>query len=176
MEKMVIKLDNPADTIKVQKVLIELMQDLSSGIAYDCEIKRHREKRSLNANDYFHVLVHKLAEYMKMGNDEMKIKLNLEYGTPEKLDETTLFAVQVPKGANISKVCKYAKWYKEIIDNGIVKDCYIIYKETHTLDTKEMARLIQGTVQECQNVGIETKLIEEQNYLLSLWKPVDINK
>ena len=33
---MVIKLDNPADTIKVQKILIELMQDLSSGIAYDC--------------------------------------------------------------------------------------------------------------------------------------------
>ena len=35
-------------------------------------------------------------------------------------------------------------------------NCYLVFKETHTLDSAEMARLIDGTVQEAQSLGIET--------------------
>ena len=69
-----------------------------------------------------------------------------------------------------------AKWYKEITDNGITKDCYIIYKETHTLDTKEMARLIDGVVQECQNVGIETKTPDQIAEMMNLWENYEKQK
>lgn len=160
--------------IRTKNELIELSNKSNKGLKV--EICQYREQRSLNANDYFHLLVHKLAEHLQMGNDEMKIKMNLEYGTPEKFDETTLFAIQVPKGADISKACKYAKWYKEITDNGITKDCYIIYKETHTLDTKEMARLIDGVVQECQNVGIETKTPDQIAEMMNLWENYEKQK
>ena len=33
---------------------------------------------------------------------------------------------------------------------------YLIYKETHTLDSAEMATLIDGTIEEAKQLGIET--------------------
>lgn len=134
------------------------------------EIKKYRENRSLNANAYFHLLVHKIAEKINIGNDECKIRMNLEYGTPKMLDEKTLFAIQVPKGANIREIYHYSKWVKEIIDNGITKDVYILYKETHTLNTKEMSRLIDGVVYECKQLGIETMTPSQIADMISLWR------
>lgn len=137
--------------------------------AWDITIKEHKEKRSKNANDYFHVLVHKIAQASKIGNDECKVKLNLDYGTPMRIDEDMLFAFKVPKGANVQGVVKYPKWYKEVTENGKQYDCYMVYKETHTLTTSEMSRLIEGTVAEAQNLGIETKTPGELAELISLW-------
>lgn len=137
--------------------------------AYDIEIKEHRERRSINANNYFHLLVGKLAEVLKIGNDECKVQMNLEYGTPLRIDENTLFAFKVPKGVNVKNVVKYPKWVKSVTENGKELDVYMAYKETHTLDTKEMARLIDGVVSECQQVGIETKTPDEIAQLVSLW-------
>lgn len=136
---------------------------------YDLEFKVHREKRSKNANDYFHVLVHKIAEKLKIGNDECKVKLNLEYGAPMRLDDNMLFAFKVPKGASVKEVVKYPKWYKETNENGKLFDCYMVYKETHTLDSKEMARLIDGTIQEAQSLDIPTKTPDELAQLKALW-------
>lgn len=169
MEKTITLIEKPEDTIKIQAQLVVLMGELKQGKTFDCIIQEHKEKRSKNANDYFHLLVHKIAEKLKMGNEETKIKMNLEYGTPERLEQNILFAFQVPKGADVSRVCKYAKWYQEIIDNGIKKDCYIVYKETHTLNTAEMSRLIDGVVQEAKDLGIETKTPKELAELKSLW-------
>lgn len=140
-----------------------------NGKTYDLELKEHKEKRSKNANDYFHVLVHKIAQALKIGNDECKVKLNLDYGTPLRIDEDMLFAFKVPKGANVQGVVKYPKWYKEVTENGKEYDCYMVYKETHTLTTSEMARLIEGTITEAQNLGIETKTPGELAELISLW-------
>ena len=127
----------------------------------------------MNANSYFHLLVHKIAEILKMGNDECKKKLNLEYGTPLRIDDQTLFAFKVPKNAKVSEVVKYPKWVKSTIENGKEYDVYMVYKETHTLTVKEMTRLIEGTIYEATELGIETITPEEKNNMLSLWKTVD---
>ena len=49
-----------------------------------------------------------------------------------------------------------AKWFDTREENGRYFDCYIIYKQTHTLDSAEMAKLIDGTVKEAEELGIET--------------------
>ena len=61
--------------------------------------------------------------------------------------------------------------------NNIIKiiypkelDIYIAYKETHTLDTKEMQRLIDGVIQECDALNIEHKTPNEIKEMLSLWE------
>jgi hypothetical protein len=138
--------------------------------AYDIEIKIHREQRSKDANAYFHLLVGKIAEKLKIGNDECKVKMNLEYGAPIRIDEQTLFAFKVPKGANVGSVVKYPKWVKDTTENGKQFDVYMAYKETHTLNTSEMARLIDGVVFEAQGLGIETKTPDEIAQLKSLWE------
>lgn len=132
-------------------------------------ITEYKYQRSASANAYFHLLVHKIAEKMRIGNDECKVRMNLEYGSPKMLDEKTLFAVQVPKGANVTDIYPYAKWVKDVTDNGVVKDVYIFYKRTHTLNTKEMSRLIDGVISEAQQLGIETLCKTDVDKLIKLW-------
>ena len=54
--------------VRTKNEFVELAKKSSKGLKV--EICQWREQRSLDANAYFHLLIHKLAEHMKMGNDE----------------------------------------------------------------------------------------------------------
>lgn len=133
------------------------------------EVKEYKEKRSKDANAYFHVLVNKLARFYNIADKEMKIKMNLQYGTIAKDANENSIGIKIPQGTDITQFYDYAKWFGECEDNGIKFDKYLFYKQTHTLNTKEMSQLINGVVQECQDVGIETKSQAEINSLLESW-------
>lgn len=130
------------------------------------EVKEYKETRSKDANAYFHVLVNKLARYYNIADDEMKIKMNLDYGTIAKFEDGRIKGCKVPEGTNMKEIYSYSKWYKTDEEGN---DCYIFYKQTHTLNTKEMSQLINGVVQECKDVGIETKTPAEIKSLLKSW-------
>lgn len=133
------------------------------------EVKEYKEKRSKDANAYFHVLVNKLARFYNIADKEMKIKMNLQYGTIAKDANENSIGIKIPQGTDITQFYDYAKWFGECEDNAIKFDKYLFYKQTHTLNTKEMSQLINGVVQECQDVGIETKSQAEINSLLESW-------
>ncbi len=129
------------------------------------EIKEYKKLRGTQANRYFHKLVNELARYNRgighaISDDEMKININLAYGTIAKQEDGTISGAKVPKGTNMSIFYPYAKWYKS--ENNC--DCYIFYKRTSELDTKEFWQLIKGLEKECQDVGIET--LEEREFRL----------
>lgn len=125
------------------------------------EAKKYRNQRSIDANAYFHLLVNKLARYFSISDTEMKTKMNLEYGTVALNLDGTKVGIKVPKGTKIEKFYPYCKWFGECIEGDLCFDKYLIYKQTHTLDSKEMSQLINGVVQECKEVGIETLTDEE---------------
>lgn len=120
------------------------------------EIKRYREPRSKNANAYFHVLVNKIAEAQRLGNDEVKRQLVLEYGTLATDETGSVLGAMLPASASMDDFYPYAKWYKSKVLDGKEYDCYLFYKQTHTLDSKEMARLIDGTITVAKELGLET--------------------
>lgn len=130
------------------------------------EIKIYRQRRSNDANAYFHVLVNKLARHFNVSDEDMKIKMNLDYGTIARFDDGRIKGCKVPQKTNMKEIYKYSKWYKTDEDGY---DCYIFYKETHTLNTKEMSQLINGVIQECEDAEIETKSQQEINSLLESW-------
>ena len=154
-------------TIK-QIIPLLLQQDDSK----QYEIREYKKTRSKDANAYFHVLVNELARYFNISDKEMKIKMNLQYGTIAKDSNGNSVGIKIPQGTDITQFYDYAKWFGECEDNGIKFNKYLFYKQTHTLNTKEMSRLINGVVQECQDVGIETKPKEEIESLLRSWKKV----
>lgn len=133
------------------------------------EIKEYKTKRSKDANAYFHVLVNELARYFNISDKDMKIKMNLQYGTIAKDSNGNSVGIKIPQGTDITQFYDYAKWFGECEDNGIKFDKYLFYKQTHTLNTKEMSQLINGVIQECQDVGIETKSKAEIDSLLKEW-------
>lgn len=134
------------------------------------EVKEYKQVRSKDANAYFHVLVNELARYLDISDKEMKIKMNLQYGTIAKDANGNSVGVKIPQGTDITQFYDYAKWFGECEENGMMFDKYLFYKQTHTLNTKEMAHLINGVVQECNERGIETKTPAEIKSLLDRWE------
>lgn len=121
------------------------------------EVKEYKKQRSLDANAYFHVLIQELANYYGTTLEEMKVIENLKYGTIARNKDGTKVGIKVPWGTEINNYFPYVRKFGECIENDMTFEKYLVYKETHTLDTKEMATLISGVVQDCKEVGIETK-------------------
>ena len=167
---MIIELNNEMDILKVQASLIKVQQDLLKGKKIDIEIKEHREQRSLNANAYFHLLVDKLAKALNISAEECKVKMVLDYGTIDTDEQGLKIGFKLLESISIDKVCKYAKKIGTVVENGRNFNQYIVYKPTHEYNSKEMATLINGVVEECKQVGIETKTPLEIAELCNLWE------
>lgn len=120
------------------------------------EIKRWREPRSKDANAYFHVLVNKIAEAQNLGDEEVKRYLVSEYGSLARDEDGQVIGAMLPAGTDITQFYPYTRMYKEKEIDGRHYECYLFYKRSHELDSKEMARLIDGAIFEARNLGIDT--------------------
>lgn len=145
--QLVIQLNNQND------VLTDEFTKLQKEEVLDINLSKYQEKRGLQPNACFHVLVNQLARHFNLSDDEMKIKMNLQYGTIATDENEKVIGCKVPKGTKVEKFYPYTKWYKEDNDGC---DCYLFYKRTHTLSKKEFSQLLSGVIQECKEVGIKT--------------------
>lgn len=135
------------------------------------EIKVWREPRSKDANAYFHVLVNKIAEAQGLGDDEVKRSLVVEYGALARDEDGQLIGAMLPAGTDIDQFYPYTRMYKTMELEGREYECYLFYKRTHTLDTKEMARLIDGTIYVARELGIDTDTPEQIARYKEGWNP-----
>lgn len=143
------------DILAVQNELMNILPDIKSK-PYVCEIKQYFKRRSLDANAYFHVLVDKIAKAVNKSAESVKVQMNLDYGTIASDERGLKAGFKALKSVPINQFFKYVKPIDECVENGKVFIKYLIYKETHTLDSKEMATLIDGVVEEAKQLGIET--------------------
>ena len=137
---------------------------LKGGAAW-IEISRMEDVRSLSANAYFHVLANKLAAAQRISLEEAKKHLVLSYGTIKRGEDGKYVGAQIPKGQSIDEFYPYCKWIGETAKF----DQYLFYKQTHTLNKDEMSKLIDGTVSECRELGIETLPPEELANIMGRW-------
>lgn len=163
-------LDGEGDWLCIQTGKARQTVDrLTPGKVYDIEIKQHRERRSLDANAYFHVLVGKIAEALNIGFEDCKTNLVVEYGSFERDEDGVKVGFKLPVSVDVSKIYRYVKCFDTREENGKRFNCYIVFKHTHLMDTKEMSRLIDGTVFEAKALGIETLPPQKLAALLEGW-------
>ena len=124
-------------------VVSELEKAYNNQKDMSVEVKRLYNKRSLDANAYFHFLVNKLARYFNISDEEMKIKMNLQYGTIDRDENNKCIGVKVPANVDIRKFYKYAKCFGTCVEAGVKFNKYLFYKRTRELNTKEMGDLIE---------------------------------
>lgn len=134
------------------------------------QIKEYIPIRGPKANRYFHKLINELARYNRsigyaISDEEMKININLSYGTLATFEDGRVKGAKVPKGTIIEEIYPYSKWYKE--DDEC--DCYMFYKRTSELSSKEFWQLIKGLEVECKKVGIETLDDKEFNEMMKAY-------
>ena len=112
------------------------------------EVRDYAKKRSLTANAYFWVLVNEIANVTKQSKDEIHLQMLKEYGQNE------VFSIR----SDID-VSRYLKYYEEIGKgkvNGKEFTHYRVFKGSSEMDSREMAILISGVVQEAEQLGIPT--------------------
>lgn len=143
------------DVLVVQNELMNILPELKDK-PYYCELKPYKKRRSSDANAYFHVLVGKIAKVLKVSDDEVKKHLNLSYGTIDESENGKYVGFLALKDIPIERHFKYAKAIGEYLVDGKAFVKYIVYKKTHTLDSAEMARLIDGTIEEAKSLGLTT--------------------
>lgn len=132
-------------------------QELQTVSVFDdlaVELKQYRAKRSLDANAYFHVLVGKIADALTISKAKAKNVLICKYGQPQLLPDGSIMVYK-------SNAPEEFMWEQESTHAIPVKyeekaTFYKIYRGSHTYDTKEMSVLIDGTVADAKELGIET--------------------
>lgn len=127
----------------------------------DIEIKKHRNKRSLNANSYCWVLINELGNAMNLSKDEVYLLMLKRYGQSE--------LVSILSSINVSGYFKYYEVAGTTVLNNKEFTHYKIFKGSSEYDTKEMSILIDGIVSECEDLGIETMTPSELESLKNSW-------
>lgn len=152
------------DTVRVQAQLVALLPDLAKGKSFDCTIETHKQKRSLDANNYSWQLQSQMAKVLNRRLDDIHNEMVLQYGVLE----TYSILKQAFESA------KRLFDYFVVLGESKVNDKEFIHVRvglgTHTYDTKEMSKFIDGVVQEAKDLGIETRTPKEIAELKSLWK------
>ncbi len=150
------------------RLTVELDTDFREGYDalkdFDVEVtvKKWRRKRSKNANAYFHVLVNEIAQTTGESDEAVKQRLVLDYGTVDRDSDGNKVALKVLPGVDFIKYYKYAKYIESREEGDLIFNIYLVYKHTSEMDTKEMARLIDGAIQEARELGIDTDTPEMQ--------------
>ena len=126
------------------------------------ELKQYREKRSLDANAYYWVLVGKLADVLEQSNAWVHNHMLRKYGQIMVIDDQGVYTV-LPDSDEAQKAIDEAETYHlkptsqvKPGKGGKMYRTYMMLRGSSEYDTKEMSRLIDGLVSECKEAGIET--------------------
>lgn len=162
-----------------QRVTVELDGDFRKSfdvlkeVPVTVDIKKFRTTRSKNANAYFHLLIGKIAEVRGLGIEEVKRMMVTEYGTLARDDDGMVVGFKLPPSVDAETIYPYVKFYDVRIEDGKPFNCWLVFKQTHMMDTAEMARLIDGTIKEAQELGIETDTPEQLEKYKSYWQQAE---
>lgn len=154
-------------TTKNQKAVLTLNEDaraafdkLKNRDKVSITIKEYRKKRSLDANNYYWTLLTKLATVMKLSNPEAHNMMLYEYGFDEVIAGHRVLT-PIPDTEESENTVKNAMYYhlkptSEVKEgkDGVMYRTYKLLRGTHTYDTAEMSRLIDGLITRCKEAGI----------------------
>lgn len=148
---------------------MEHIEKLSKLKKLTITIKRFFKKRSIDANRYFWKLLSEYAE-------EKEIDTIEEY--KERVKRLGIFRVSRVETKDVETYKKSwenwgTAWLCEIYDTEYLGNVEFkvlhLYYGSSSFNSKQMSRLISDLVEDCKEVGIETKSQKEINSLLESW-------
>lgn len=160
-----------------QKATLTLNEDARQafenlrGKQISVRIKAYKKKRSLDANAYFHVLVGKIADVTGNSKVYIKNKLIAEYGQYETINDAL---VPLPldddiDAYNVEFVHLQPTSRTTTNQKGKVFRVNLVMRGSHTYDTDEMSKLIDGAVYEAKELGIETITPNQVKEMMERW-------
>lgn len=146
---------------------LEALGTIEEDAEYDIEIKKHRRRRSLDANAYMWVLADKIAEKVEATATEIYREAIHDVGVFRYI------AVHEDKAKEVQDMWQHfgTGWIAEIEDCSIPGSKNIkLYSGSSSYDTKQMSRLIDYLVNEAKGLNIETMTPDEIAKMKELWR------
>lgn len=156
------------EKIKAIAWLDSLIDSLKDGKKYEISVKEIKAKRSLSANAYAWVLMHRLADKLQKDVDSIyreyikDVGGNVEVVRLEDRCIDMMCELWRSKGLGWVTDCEYSG-YEGWTD-------VFLYYGSSTFDKRQMARLIDLIVQDCKDNDIETEDPAELERLCEEWE------
>ena len=154
-----------------EAILLYLMGQDDKEKKWDIKPHKDLQRRSLSANNYFYALITKIAEKLKISLNEAHNIMLSRYGYPEFLDDKIVYFI-LPDRVDVNKlegVHLKATSKTQTLSNGELNRVYIVMRGSHTYNTSEMARLIDGVISEAKVMDIPTITVTEKDKMLEEW-------
>ena len=155
----------------IRFIVNENLDGIESLDGKDLKIKvtKVTNPRSLDANAYFHVLCDKLRQKLGLSMAHMKNILITSYGQIEYISEgqALIYKTNAPT-EYIQELEEAHMKFMKVGEDGAY--WYKVYRGSHTYDSQEMHILLEGTIQEAKDQGIETKTPDEIRHMEELWQ------
>lgn len=124
------------------------------------EIKEYKKRRSLSQNAYAWELIGQIGDKLRISKEEVYFQMLKDYGKSE--------IISVQSDINVEGYFKYYEVYGTGKVNGKEFTHYKIYKGSSEMNTTEMSILLDGIIQEAQELDIQTLTPDEVAKLRAL--------
>lgn len=135
-----------------------------------------KDRRTIDANSYYWALISKLAKVIGVSIARAHNMVMRSYGTPEDVDGQ-IITVNIPETDAAEERALEAETFHVkptadvfVGDYGQAYRAYILMKPSHTMDTAQFSALINGLVEECKALGIETLPPAELERMVMAWE------
>ncbi len=159
-------------SLRINEDIREEYERLKDKKKLSIEVKEFRQKRSLNANAYFHVLAGRLADVLGTSKPYMKNLLLQRYGQLA-IENDSLVPLIIRDDIDMMEReeihVRPTDKVRRMDDNKPYR-VYLLLRGSHTYNTQEMSRLIDGTIQDAKEQGIETATPDELRRMKEQWK------
>lgn len=138
-----------------------LNNEFLDGRELELSLKEFKPKRSLNANAYMWALIGKIAEAMRISQDEVYHKVLCDYGTYDT-DGGVTQILSIRADAKLTGwLYIHTKPIKTVDLEGKKFTHYALIKGSSDYNTREMSFLLDGVIYEAKELGIEVVTPEE---------------
>ena len=153
------------------KDLIMFLMDAPKDKTWVLEEYKEKKKRSLNANNYFHLMCDKLRQKLNMSMACCKNHLITSYGQIEYIDgEQMIYKTNAPVEYMQELESVHSSCVKIAEENGKEVYFYRLYRGSHTYDTKEFSVLLDGVIDDMKAAGLDTPTSEDIQAALEAWE------
>ncbi len=130
---------------------------------YVAEIKRFREKRSLDANAYLWALVGAMADVLRTDKDSVYVLMLKRYGQG---------GVAKIQNQDVDLFCRTYKYHEphESLPPEERAQYFRFWIGSSEYNSAEMSILIDGVIDECKNLGIDTMTPDEISLMIEAWR------
>lgn len=155
-------------TFQIDTQPVDELNSLAQLEKLEIKAGKHRKKRSLDANSYFHVLVGKIADKLTISKAKAKNVLISKYGQTELLPDGSPLIYKT--NAPVEYMIELESIHSIPVKYAEDATFYKIYRGSHTYSVSEMSALIEGTVADAKELGIETMTPDELRRMVSAWQ------